>query len=448
MSKANPIKTNTVKRADVLQSSNQNSSKGKSNDIMLQQMAVQNNLTLGQIQLFYESGNGIYQNIIDVPAEDATRLMPEIIFDDDIKTKELYSELIEKLDSLEIQKAFQEQYKHERNFGNGYIIPILLESGGGNVEKELKLDNIVDVLSLNVLSRLNSKINVPEVGVDPLLSTYQKPLYYNIGFKKVHPSRVMDLRTTKIEDDAYGIPMLKKIYDTIINLDSITWSVGQIVYSFVFKVLKSDEASFRDNESRTDFEQKLEKEFNTKTLAVIGKEDELTFISPTNAMNNLKDIFTFIWDIISGAAKMPKSHILGQPQGTITGGQYDTINYYAKISQFQKNFFTPQYRRIIDMCLVSIAKKLQIQNFKLSDYKYKLKYQPLWELNAKEQAEVDKIEAEIYDIYIKNGTLTNNEVREEKFNKTDKIENPLLMKNTTNNINNKGGETNNVDKQV
>lgn len=393
-------------RKDVLASSNPNSSKGTRRDPMRQQVAFDNNISPEQISLFYQNNNGIFSNIIDVPAEDATKFLPKFVFKDK-KYENLNDQIQKKLIALDFQNKLQLMVKYERLYGNGYMLPILLEKGG-SLSKELKGENIVDILQFNVFSVQNTKFGSVELDKDLLSVNYLKPKKYIIDKQDVHHSRIFDLKTTQIEDSPYGVPILKKIYDTMIILDSTAWSVGQIVYSFVFKVLKSDEASFSQNAEREKFERELENEFNTRTIAVIGKEDELAFISPTNAMNNLKDIFTFIWDLISGAAKMPKSHILGQPQGTVTGGQYDTINYYAKIKEYQENFLKPIYRKVVDLLLLGSFTGVGTGSLVLD---YDIEFKTLWELDQKEQASVNKMNAETDEIRIRTGVLSPDEIR-------------------------------------
>jgi len=209
--------------------------------------------------------------------------------------------------------------------------------------------------------------------------------------------------------------LLQMMYDEMVILDSTAWSTGQIVYSFVFKILKSDEVSFTNDEERLAIERRLEKEFNTMTLAVIGKDDELTFASPTNAMNNLADIFSFVWDLIAGAARMPKSHILGQAQGVITGGAYDSLNYYSRIESMQKNHLTPIVEQIVDWLLIASDSGVGEGSINPDTLEYTVEWNPMWQLSGDETVKSDKTNADTDKIYTELGVITPDEVRKKRF---------------------------------
>jgi uncharacterized protein len=149
--------------------------------------------------------------------------------------------------------------------------------------------------------------------------------------------------------------------------------------------------------------------FRTEALAVIGKDEELT--KETTNTTGIKDLLDYVWDYLSGAVRMPKTVIKGQEAGTITGAQYDVMNYYSRIAAMQENEMRPNLERLIRLLL-------QSEEFgKLDPEKvdWKIKFNPLWQVDAKTDAEIRKLIAETDQIYVTNGILTVDEVRETRF---------------------------------
>lgn len=417
------VSTNKA-RQDYMESSNMYSSKGKERDPLTQQRITYREVAEEEITNLYET-NRIFQNVIDIPAEDATREMFDIIMPDE----ELKKQLMNKLQILGLQNKLQQMIKYERLFGDGLIMPGFVEKGTGNtLSSPVNPSKLADIAFLTVFARNNNKVQKATIDKNLMSPTFGKIKSYSIPKRllsdtmdsntiAVDASRILRLCTvpSNVDDNPWGIPLLQMMYDHWVILDSTAWSTGQIVYSFVFKILKSDEINFGNDEERLAIEKRLEKEFNTMTLAVIGKDDELTFASPTNAMNNLNDIFSFVWELLAGGARMPKSHMLGQQQGVITGGSYDSLNYYSRIESMQKNHLTPIVEQVIDWLLIANNSGVGNGSLDPAQIEYQIKWNPLWQLDASEAIKVAKANAETDKIYIEQNVRTPDEVRKERF---------------------------------
>jgi phage-related protein (TIGR01555 family) len=426
-------------RADFMQSTNPLSSKGKANDpTSRQRPGIGVSLTDREVSDLYET-NQIFQNIIDIPAEDATR--DWIDFEDTEETTK--AQLEKKLTDLNAQAEFKQAITYERLRGDGFISIGLTESGYRAdeyfLDKPIVPANVVNVDYLNAFSRL--KISGAELDDDVYSKNFgQIGLYTlkgskgNMKDRKVHPDRLIHLQTRKVEDKLWGIPMVRSLYDPLLIFDNASWSIGQIFYSLVFKVLQSpdirlDEVGQDGSSQRQKVLDQLEMEFNTLTLALIGENDKLTFAGPTAAVGQgIEKMLDFVWEFLAGAARMPKAHILGQQQGTITGGQYDSLNYYARIAGMQENFLRKPLEKLIR--LLFLAKDSGVGNGGIDPLKsttqlYKLKFKPLWRLDSKTDAEIRKLIAETDKIYASDiGAITSDEVRKIRF-KADPLEGVL-----------------------
>ena len=403
-----------------MHSTNPNSSKGKligtNGDPLTQQSPNKGKqLSDEQITDLYKS-NRIFQNIIDIPAEDMTRAWINIEAD-----KKLKKQIENKLNELDAQPKIQDMCKYERLRGDGFCSIGARNQGTTDLEQDLEEVDLIDIDYIHAFSRL--KVNTADINNDLFSKDYGNIEYYELqspdnsdtGARRVHRSRIIHHQVRTVEDEIFAIPLIQSLYDPLMIFDNAAWSVGQLVYSLVFKVLSSKDIDISNNEERTKVQAQLEHEFNSLTLALIGEDDSLEFKSPTGSLSALKDIFEFVWDYLAGSARMPKAHILGQQQGTITGGQFDSLNYYSRISGLQENYLRPLIEHLIN--LLFKAKDSGVGQGIIEDPQdmYKLHFNPLWNLDRETDAEIRKTIAKTDEIYIKNQVVSPDEVKEQRF---------------------------------
>lgn len=399
-------------RKDFMTTEKSGSSKGKvGEDPLKSQYQYNEVLKQREIDNIYKNKR-IAQNIIDIPAEDATREWIE--FED---TSEA-DKILGKLNDLDAQSAFQRMMEFERLTGDGFISLGCKQASNYDIDEPISDGTLKDIEYLHAFSR--KKMVDALLDDDPFSESYNKFKYYELepldfqaDTRLVHASRILHLQTRVFEGDEWGTPLMQTLYEPITILDSYAWSLGQLAYAMTFKVFKSDNVDMGNKQQAKNLASELEKFFNTMSLAVIGKDEELSHEGPSGSLPNLSDMSEFIWDYISGAARMPKSHILGQQQGTITGGQYDSLNYYMRISGLQENYVRPLLERLIDLLYKSDSSGVGSGSVEEPDYK--LKFKPLWKLDKKTDAEIRELYAKIDEKYIKNGVLTSDEVREMRF---------------------------------
>ncbi len=225
----------------------------------------------------------------------------------------------------------------------------------------------------------------------------------------VHASRLIHDQTRRLEDEYRGLPLLVPLYDIITVLDTSLWSVGQILYDFAFKVYKADGIEEMSTSDKYDLGMIMDYMFRTEALAVIGKDEELK--KETTNTAGIKDLLDYVWDYLAGAVRMPKTVIKGQEAGTITGAQYDVMNYYSRIAAMQENEMRPNLERLISL----IMQSEEFGRIDPDKVEWKVKFNPLWHVDSKTDADIRKTIAETDQIYITQGVLTVDEVRETRF---------------------------------
>lgn len=390
--------------------------KGYGKDALVrQQPGVRRRLTTQELTDLYAT-NAIVQNIIDIPAEDMTRSGFDLVMEDE----SLKNNIMSKLRDLKVKYAFKKARSYERLYGDGFISLGVTQSVSFELKdpldpKKLKSVDYIHPFSGNKVNQfiLNEDMFSPNYGEVEFFQVNRRSSLgqqiTGISQDNVHASRLIHDQTRRLEDEYRGQPLLEPLYDIITVLDTSLWSVGQILYDFAFKVYKSDSIVDMDAQDKYELGMLMDYMFRTEALAVIGKEEELT--KETTNTTGISDLLDYVWDYLSGAVRMPKTVIKGQEAGTITGAQYDVMNYYSRIAAMQENEMRPNLERLIRLLL-------QSEEFgKLDPEKvdWKIKFNPLWQVDAKTDAEIRKLIAETDQIYVTNGILTVDEVRETRF---------------------------------
>lgn len=363
--------------------------------------------------------NALFANIIDAVPEDACREWIEIDVADTAQGERIRSILLQKLDDLDARGQFQDALRYERMRGDGFIAIGTKEKPVLDLAEPINTQGLSDVLYLHAFSRV--RIKDADIVSDPFspdygtLGTYYLQSQEDSQEKKaVDASRIIHLQTRPIEGEKWGIPLIERLYDCLTVVDNAAWSIGQILYSMVHKVLKSDEIRM-DAPDREKLQERLEQEFNTLTLALIGKNDEFSYTGPVGQLGNVGPVLDFVWELLAAAARMPKSHIIGQQSGTIAGAQYDSLNYYARVAGIQENYLRPEIERLIYLVLQCQDMDWGGSRPDPEKLDWSLSFRPLWRLDRETDAKVRKLVAETDAIYLDRGVIGPSELREKRF---------------------------------
>ncbi|KZE66790.1 hypothetical protein AWM68_20320 [Fictibacillus phosphorivorans] len=392
--------------------------KGHSKDALVrQQPGLRRRLTHQQLSNLY-ADNRIIQNIIDIPAEDMTRSW----FTLKMKDETLKNNIMSKLRDLKAKEAFKKMRSFERLRGDGFISLGITQSTAFNLSDKLDETKLKRLDYIHAFSGM--KVEDFILNEDMFSLNYGQVEMFKLNRRSrlgeqiagvtqdnVHASRVIHDQTRRLEDEYRGQPLLEPLYDIITILDTSLWSVGQMLYDFAFKVYKSDGIENMSSEEKSELGMLMDYMFRTEALAIIGTSEELK--KEGTPIGGIKELLDYVWEMLAGAARMPKSVIKGQEAGTITGAQYDVMNYYSRIAAQQENEMRPHLERLIRLLLWS-SDELG-GSIDPATIEWELKFNPLWEVDSKTDAEIRKIVAETDNIYITNGVIMADEVRETRF---------------------------------
>ncbi|WP_369595615.1 DUF1073 domain-containing protein [Lysinibacillus pakistanensis] len=389
---------------------------GAKDKLTRQVPGVRRKLTHAEISELY-ADNPIVQNIVDIPAEDMTRHW----FTLRMKDEQLARDIMGRLADLKAKDAFMKMRMYERMRGDGFISLGVSQKAHFELKAPLKLDSLLTIDYLHPFSSI--KVSELLINDDVFDNNYGKleNLRINRASRSgiqaveteslVHYSRVLHDQTRRLEDEEQGMSLLESLYDAITVLDTSLWSMGQILHDFTFKVYGSEDVKNISPVEQKEMSMLLDFMFRAESLAIIGAGETLT--KQSTPISGIKELLDFAWGYTAAAARMPKSVIKGQEAGTLTGAQYDIMNYYARITSAQENEMKPLLERLIRMLLW--AENEPGGRIDPDTVEWEIKFNPLWSVDSKTDAEIRKIVAETDQIYVSNGVISADEIRETRF---------------------------------
>ncbi|MFY2514003.1 anti-CBASS protein Acb1 family protein, partial [Acinetobacter soli] len=132
-------------------------------------------------------------------------------------------------------------------------------------------------------------------------------------------------------------------------------------------------------------------------MLVLDKEEE--YDSKTYNFAGLPNLMSEFSIQTAGAAEIPYTILFGQsPAGMNATGEHDTRNYYDSIATKQEWHLKPILMKFLAVvCQVTFGRQFPDLN---------VVFNPLWQLNGKIRAEVEKFNAERDEKYLNMGILT------------------------------------------
>lgn len=391
-------------------------------------------LSASQLEDLYAS-NSLAKNIVDIPAEDLTRNGWTIKMDND----KLQADLESRLKQLDAKQRFKDMFRYARLYGDGLISMGINTDDATTANLETKLDptKVRKILYLNAFS--GKKVAQNMVDEDVYSPTYGQVVKMRIennvssgnnpdantkheGEYIVDCSRLFHIQNLRFEGEIQGSSLLENIYDPLVVADTALWSVGQLLYDYSFKVFKSPDVANLTEKQKQELQYTAGYKFRTEALALISSEEDITKTS-TNT-TGVADLLSFVWDYLSGAARMPKSVIKGQESGTVTGAQYDLVNYYSRIASMQENSLRPYLERLVRLLIqASDEPGGALDPDKLD---WKIEFNPLWNVDTETDAKIRYNLAQADQIYIANGVLSPEDVHDARFGQTGLNENAKI----------------------
>lgn len=382
-----------------------------------------------QLVSLYE-GNGLFNKIIDRPAEEAVKHGLDIDFGSD----EIAEYVEDKFDNLEFEESFATAIKWARLYGGAIIV--MLVNDGRTLEQPLDWNAVRSIEELRVFERSVCEPDYTSLNnwhfQDSLKSgvKFGEPEYYNVfsmyGNFRVHASRCLVFRNGKVPEHTsnahyryWGIPEYVKIKKALREcITSHEYGVKMLERSVQAIYKMKNLANLLVSE---DGEDKVIQRLQVidmargilNSIAIDNDGEDYDFKNMSLA--GTKDIMDSTCNMLSAVTNIPQTVLFGRsPAGENSTGQSDLENYYNMVENIQKQNMKKNVRTLVDLILIQGVKQGWIDE----KPKYKVKFAPLWSLNDVEQAQlqatragIEQTKAATAQVYIDTGVLDASEVR-------------------------------------
>lgn len=368
------------------------------------------------------------KRIVDIPAEEMTRQG----FDIQIPNEAEQAEMIgAKLSDLKFDAKLLDLTRKQRAFG-GAIMLIGADDNAIDLSIPLNEKTIRDVNWLTVFDP--SEFSVLEYSGAIGAADYGEPLVYAINpriisgdaqssqlLSRVHSSRVIRLsmpvltRLSLQVNRGVGESVYESVWQTIRDFDSSYSNAGALVEDFaqaVFKIkglaeaIASDKANLiRDRLAMMDYSRSV-----MRGIALDADSED--FERKPTPLSGLSDLLDRFANRLAAASRIPVTILMGQaPAGLSATGDADTRAFFDYIKSLQVRDHQPVIERLARLIMLSAAgptRKVEPEN-------WTVQFRPLWQEPDSEKATTRKAVAETDQIYLTQGVLSADEIRESRF---------------------------------
>jgi phage-related protein (TIGR01555 family) len=334
------------------------------------------------------------RKIVDIPAMDACRKW---------RSWNAEAEQVTALEAEENRLGLQAKLltacKRARLYGGAALY---IGTGDRDPSKELNPASIGrnGIRHLVVLNR--NILTAGDIERDPESPLYGKPRVYRLSGATtqvdIHPSRLVILRGAELPDDGdlatveagWGDSILTAVMDEIRRADGTSANVASLVYEAKVDVLRIPQlmAMMADPTTEQQVLNRLQLAAMTKGIngmLVLDTEEE--YDQKKGEFGSLRDVMLAFMQLVSGAADIPVTRLLGQsPGGLNSTGEADLRNYYDRIQSMQTLELGPAMTTL-DECLIRSALGARPPEIFYT-------WNSLWQTTDKERADIGKTTSE------------------------------------------------------
>lgn len=365
-----------------------------------------------QLAAIYKS-NWLGRKIIDIPAMDAIR-----------KGRDWQAEQdqIETIEAEQNRLGFWHkllEVKVKARLWGGAAL--FIGTGEQDLMQPLDVERVGKggIKYLTVLGRRD--VTAGPIEQDVLSEFFGKPSYYEVtgangaAMVQIHPSRMAIFIGAPHGDNllnfginqGWGDSILEAVYSAMKNADATAANIASLVFEANVDVFRIPE--FMASLADPAYSQRLIDRFMLAATAkginrslILDKDEE--YERKTISFANLPEVMQSFLQMVSGAADIPVTRLLGQsPAGMSATGESDMLNYYDRISSIQTLEMTPALYRL-DECLIRSALGSRPPEIFYT-------WSPLKQMTEKEVAEIGKLNAETAQILTNTGIFTQLEMR-------------------------------------
>jgi phage-related protein (TIGR01555 family) len=349
------------------------------------------------------------------------------------RTAERIKELEDDQERLEVRDKFATLAAHDGYFGRAHLFvdggKVDLDNDKGELAKSIgdgrnaMSQGKIGKGWLRNLHTIEPVWTYPQTynATNPLKPDWYNPQQWYVMGKEISATRLLTFIGQPVPDllkPAYSFgglsrsQMAKPYVDYWLrNRDS----VGNIINAFSVMVLQTDLAStlapVADGMSLMDRVALFNNLRDNQGLMVTDKAGE-DFKNVSAPLGTLDALLAQSQEHMASVSRIPLVKLLGiSPHGLNASAEGELRAFYDTINAFQHRFFRPHLHRVINLEMLSLWGEV--------DPDITFDFEPLWSLDEKAAAEVQKTKAETSQVLIDTGTVSPEENRQRVANDPD-----------------------------
>lgn len=367
-----------------------------------------------------------YRKMVGTIAEEMTRkwIKLKTVGDDD--KSERVKQLYDALDRFHVRDKFREAAEHDGYFGGGQIYidvmsPKNVSAWTDDNELQTKLfisEKKIPKGSLKGFQVIEPVWTYPGVynAQNPLSPDFYKPTEWFVMGKTVHASRMIDFVSRHVPDllkasyNFRGLSLIQIAEPYVNNWLRTRDSVSDMIHSFSIPVIGTDMSQVLQGGGAENLLMRLmmfnQCRDNRGAFAKDNNKEQPETVEFVNApLSGLDMLQAQAQEQMASVSSIPLVKLLGiTPNGLNASSDGEIRVFYDYIHSLQQSIFKTPLKRVLDV--------IQLSEFGDIDPDITFEFEPLYEMSAKEKAEIRKIDADTDAVYIAAGALSANEVRE------------------------------------
>ena len=372
---------------------------------------------LGQVQLrqMYE-GEGFARRIINLPAREMTRQWIEIEGDTD-------GLCLEELKRLKAKTSLRDMIRWARLYGGA--LAVLGLDDRQDLEAPLNEAGLQGVEFIRVHDRHRISWTSDDLYADSNHPKFGEPEFYTINpingaMYRVHESRTLIMdgepvpEETRSQNNGWGGAALQAVHSQLRDLGEAYSGTASIIQDFITGTLNISNLHNLLASGQEDLVIRrlglMDQSRHIINTVLLDKEE--VYQKHASSVSGLADLLDRFALALSAVTGIPQTLLMGQsPAGLSATGDADIRFWYDNIKSDQEDKLLPPLERLVT--LIMAAKRGPFKGREPEGWA--IRFNPLWQLSDKEEAEFRKTVAETDNIYLTTGVVDPAEVAHSRF---------------------------------
>jgi phage-related protein (TIGR01555 family) len=362
-----------------------------------------------------------YRHITGTFAQQMTRKWIKLLSTGDEDKSDKIEALNAAMKRFELRETFHKAIELDGFFGRGMVFidlgvtddpeelrsPLLRDAENRLNSAKIKKGSLKGFVPVDPTWTSPSNYN----STDPLRGDFYKPSTWYVMGKQVHSDRLLTFITREMPDllkagyNFGGMSMSQMAKPYVDNWLRTRQSVSDLLHSFTVFVLKLNmQGLLQDAQAFADRIGAFLVGRDNKGLMMVDQETEdLTNVSaPLGTLDHLQ---AQSQEQMASVSQLPLIWLLGiTPTGLNATAEPEIRVFYDRIQATQEQVFGPNLTKVLEI--------LQLNEFGSIDPAITFEFVPLWQLDAAGMAAVQKTKADTDAVYMADGVIAPEEVRD------------------------------------